>query len=63
VGAQLVAAFASAAAAQGATELSLRADAGSPAVGFYERLGFAARFTLPGAGPRGRDLVQLAKPL
>jgi 2'-5' RNA ligase/L-amino acid N-acyltransferase YncA len=63
IGAQLVAAFASAAAAQGATELTRQADAASPSFGFYERLGFAPRFTMPGWARFGHDLVQLSKPL
>ena len=63
VGAQLVAAFSSAAAERGATELALRTEAGGPAVAFYERLGFTPRFTLPAWGPDRRDFVQLTKPL
>ncbi|MGE3834861.1 MAG: GNAT family N-acetyltransferase [Acidimicrobiia bacterium] len=63
IGAQLVAAFASAAAERGATELGLRTEAGGPTVGFYERLGFTPRFTLPDWGPGRRPFVQLTKPL
>jgi 2'-5' RNA ligase/ribosomal protein S18 acetylase RimI-like enzyme len=63
VGAQLVAAFGSAAAERGSTELTLRTEAGGPSVGFYERLGFVPAFTLPGWGPERRTFVQLTKPL
>jgi hypothetical protein len=58
-----VAAFGSAAAERGSTELTLRTEAGGPSVGFYERLGFVPAFTLPGWGPERRTFVQLTKPL
>jgi 2'-5' RNA ligase len=47
IGAQLVAAFGSAAAERGATYLTLETEAGGGAVGFYERLGFSHWYVRP----------------
>src|SRR5690606_13724752 len=63
VGAHLVAAFSSAAAERGATQLTVRAEAGAGSVGFFRRLGFAPSATLPGLGRHGADVVELTKPL
>jgi ribosomal protein S18 acetylase RimI-like enzyme len=62
VGVHLVAAFSSAAAARGATFLSVRTERGGPAVSFYERLGFEHWYDLPRW--RGdKDHVQLRRSL
>ena len=62
VGAQLVAAFGSAAAERGATYLSLRTEDGGPSLPFYERLGFERWYDLP-QWRAGRDFVQLRRSL
>jgi 2'-5' RNA ligase len=62
VGRKLVAAFSSAAAARGATFVTLRTEDGGPAEPFYAGLGFARSFVLP-AWRADRDFVQLRREL
>jgi 2'-5' RNA ligase/ribosomal protein S18 acetylase RimI-like enzyme len=47
IGAQLIAAFSSAAAERGATYVSLQTEDGGDGIGFYERLGFRRVYELP----------------
>lgn len=62
IGAHVVAAFASAAAAAGSTFLTLRTEAGGRSQPFYERLGFTVGYTLP-EWRMGRDFVQMRRDL
>jgi 2'-5' RNA ligase/ribosomal protein S18 acetylase RimI-like enzyme len=62
IGAHLVAAFASAAAARGASFVSLRTEADGPARSFFERLGFERWYDLP-QWRAGADFVQLRRSL
>lgn len=62
IGGHLIAAFTSAAVERGATFITLRTEAGGPAVGFFERQGFAPRYVLP-RWRNDRDYVQLRREL
>lgn len=62
VGSHLLAAFASAAAARGCSELRVRAEASSPGVDFYRARGFRAEVVIP-KNAFGRDFVQLRRAL
>jgi 2'-5' RNA ligase len=62
IGAQLIAAFSSAAAERGATYLSLETEEGGDGIGFYERLGFQRGYVLKD-WRFGRDYVYLRRDL